>query len=594
MTHSIPHRRPASGRRESLFPRGACRQRLAVACMLRARAVVVVAFAVAVATFAHSPPAHAAERAAPKAAIASAHPLASQAGQEAFAAGGNAFDAAVAVSAALAVVEPGSSGVGGGGFYLLHFARDGRNVMVDARETAPAAATRDMYLDEKGQPRTAASRDGPLAAGIPGEPAGWVWLAQKYGKLPLTKSMAPAIRLAREGFPLYARLQNAIRFKKDRLRSSPDAARVFLVKGEVPEVGTLIRQPDLARTLELIATQGFDGFYKGRFAQRLANGVRKDGGIWTVEDLASYEVKERAPVEFTYRGAKIVSASPPSSGGLVIANALNILSGYDLASLNAVDRKHVVAEAMKHAFRDRAEYLGDPDFVSIPTAQFLSADYAAGQRTAIRMDRALPSEMLRPVFVQGEGPSTTHFSVLDREGNRVGGTISVNLFFGATYMVPGTGFFLNNTMDDFSVRAGTPNAFQLVGAAANAIAPRKRALSSMTPTFVETEKGLLIVGSPGGSTIISNVLLGVLNFLDGKSAQEIVAARRMHHQYLPDSIMIEAGAFTAEEKAALEARGHKLREGREWGNTQVITWDYASGKVEAASDPRGFGAGLVY
>lgn len=581
MTDSIRARRPASGRRERLF-----------AVVLRARAFVVVA--VAGALLAAAPAAFAAERASPKAAIASAHPLASQAGQEALAAGGNAFDAAVAISAALAVVEPGSSGVGGGGFYLLHFAQDGRNVMVDARETAPAAATRDMYLDDKGEPRASASRDGPLAAGIPGEPAGWVWLAQKYGKLPLTKSMAPAIRLAREGFPLYARLQNAMRFKKDRLRASPDAARVFLVKGEVPEVGTLIRQPDLARTLELIATQGFDGFYKGRFAQRLASGVKKDGGIWSADDLAGYEVKERAPVEFTYRGAKIVSAAPPSSGGLVIANALNILAGYDLASLSSLDRKHVVAEAMKHAFRDRAEYLGDPDFVSIPTAQFLSPQYAAGQRTAIRMDRALPSDALRPVFVQREGPSTTHFSVLDRDGNRVAGTISVNLFFGATYMVPGTGFFLNNTMDDFSVRAGTPNAFQLVGAEANAIAPRKRSLSSMTPTFVESDKGVLIIGSPGGSTIISNVLLGVLNWIDGKSAQEIVAARRMHHQYFPDAIMVESGALTAEEKAGLEARGHTLREGREWGNTQVITWDYASGKVDAASDPRGFGAGLVY
>jgi gamma-glutamyltranspeptidase/glutathione hydrolase len=406
--------------------------------------------------------------------------------------------------------------------------------------------------------------------------------------------MAPAIRLAREGFPLYARLQNAIRFKKDRIAASKDAARVFLVKGEVPEVGTTIRQPDLARTLELIATQGYDGFYKGRFARRLVDGVRQDGGIWSVADLATYEVKERAPVEFTYRGAKIVSASPPSSGGLVIANALNILSAYDLKGMNSVDRKHVVAEAMKHAFRDRAEYLGDPDFVSIPTAQFLSPEYAAGQRTSIRMDRALPSDALRPVFVQGEGPSTTHFSVLDREGNRVGATISVNLFFGATYMVPGTGFFLNNTMDDFSVRAGVPNAFQLVGAEANSIAPRKRALSSMTPTFVETDAGLLIVGSPGGSTIISNVLLGILNWLDGKSAQEIVTARRYHHQYLPDSIMVESGALTPEEKAALEARGHRIREGREWGNTQAITWDYASGRVDAASDPRGFGAGLVY
>lgn len=529
-----------------------------------------------------------------KAAIASAHPLATQAGQEILAQGGNAFDAAIAVAAALAVVEPGSSGVGGGGFYLLHVAKDDRYTMVDARETAPAAATRDMYVDENGRVRRDASRDGPLAAGIPGEPASWVHLADRYGKLPLSKSLAPAIRLAREGFPLYARLQNAIRFKQKQLAASPDAARVFLVKGQVPEVGHVIRQPDLAKTLDLIATQGFDGFYKGRFAERLVAAVRRDGGIWQLSDLAEYRVIEREPIRFAYRDATIVTASPPSSGGIVIANSLNILSAWDLNALDPVTRRHAIVEALRFAYRDRAEYLGDPDFVRIPTDQLLSPLYAAGQRTAIRLDRATPSAVLRPVATGEESPSTTHFSVLDRDGNRVGGTISVNLFFGATYVVPGTGFFLNNTMDDFSSQAGTPNAFQLVGADANAIAPRKRALSSMTPTFVETARGSMIIGSPGGSTIISNVLLGILNYLDGKSAAEIVAAPRIHHQYLPDQLSFEPNALTPEERAELEKRGHKLREGRSWGNTQVVTWDYGSGRVEAASDPRGFGAGLVY
>lgn len=529
-----------------------------------------------------------------KAAIASAHPLATQAGQEILAHGGNAFDAAIAVASTLAVVEPGSSGVGGGGFYLLHLANEGRYTMVDARETAPAAATRDMFVDEKGVVRRDASRDGPLAAGIPGEPASWVYLAEKYGKLPLRQSLAPAIRVAREGFPLYARLQNAIRFKKDDLAASRDAGRVFLVRGQVPEVGHVIRQPDLARTLDLIATRGFDGFYKGAFAERLVAGVRKDGGIWAVGDLAGYRVIEREPIRLTYRDATIVTAAPPSSGGILIGNALNILSAWDLKALDPVTRKHVLVEALRFAYRDRAEYLGDPDFVQIPTDKLLSPLYAAGQRTAIRLDRATPSAVLRPVATGEEGPSTTHFSVLDRDGNRVGGTISVNLFFGATYVVPGTGFFLNNTMDDFSAQAGTPNAFQLVGADANAIAPGKRALSSMTPTFVDTARGAMIIGSPGGSTIISNVLLGVLNYLDGRSAAEIVAAPRIHHQYLPDRISFEPNALTPEERAELEKRGHKLREGRAWGNTQVVTWDFASGKVEAASDPRGFGAGLVY
>jgi gamma-glutamyltranspeptidase/glutathione hydrolase len=530
-----------------------------------------------------------------KNAIASAHPLATQAGLDVLAAGGNAFDAAVAVSAVLAVVEPASSGVGGGGFYLLHFAADGHDVFVDARETAPLAATRNMYLGADGKPRAGASMSGPLAAGIPGEPAAWAHLARRYGRLPLSESLKPAIRIATEGFPLYARLQNAIRVKKAQLAASPDGAAVFLANGEVPEVGAPIRQPDLARTLELIGASGARAFYEGKFAERLATAVRKDGGLWSVEDLARYKVIERKPVEFRYRNARFVTSPPPSSGGLVLADAFGILAGYDYPTLDTVARQHLVIEALRRAYRDRAEYLGDPDFVSIPVEQLMSPYYAAGQRTAIRLDRATPSDMLRPVFTADESPSTTHFSILDRDGNRVGATVSINLFFGATYIVPGTGFLLNDTMDDFAVAAGAPNAFELVGADANAIAPGKRALSSMTPTFVETERGLLIIGSPGGSTIISNVLGGVLHWLDGMGTAAIVAAPRVHHQYLPDAVIYEPGALSDEVRAALEQRGHKLRAGRgSWGNTQAVTWDYASGKIEAASDPRGFGAGLVY
>ena len=528
----------------------------------------------------------------PHAAIASGHPLATQAGLAALAQGGNAFDAAVAVSAVLAVVEPASSGVGGGGFYLLHVAADGHDVMLDARETAPAAATRDMYVHDG---KAGGSTEGPLAAGIPGEPAAWAWLAARYGKLPLATNLQAAIKVAREGFPLYPRLQNAIRVKQQRLAASKDAAAVFLVKGAVPEVGALIRQPLLAATLQMLARQGPDGFYKGPFASRLAAAVKQDGGIWTAEDLAGYHVVERAPIRMHYRDATLVMAAPPSAGGLVIGDALAILDGYDLPALDPLTRRHLTIEALRRAYRDRAEYLGDPDFVPIPTEQLLSPLYAAGQRTSIRLDRATASDVLRPVFTGEESPSTTHFSVLDRQGNRVGATISINLFFGATYMVPGTGFLLNDTMDDFAVAAGRPNAFGLVGADANAVAPGKRALSSMTPTFVERPGSLMIIGSPGGSTIISNVLGGILNWFDGKSAAEIVAAPRVHHQYLPDVVMLEPGALQPEERADLERRGHKLREGRgNWGNTQVVTWDYASGKVEAASDPRGAGAGLVY
>jgi gamma-glutamyltranspeptidase/glutathione hydrolase len=530
------------------------------------------------------------------AAIASAYPLASEAGREVLAAGGNAFDAAVAVSAALAVVEPSSSGLGGGGFYLLHRSSPDLDTMVDARESAPGAATRDMYLDASGNPVPYASVRGPLAAAIPGEPAAFEYLARKYGKLPLRRSLQPAIHLAREGFPLYERLQAGIRYKRELLLASPDAAKVFLTaSGEVPAIGAVIKQPQLAATLEAIAAQGAKGFYSGPVASKLIAGVRAGGGIWSLEDLAHYKVIERTPIVGHYRGARIVSASPPSSGGIVLLDALNILSGYDLAKADAVLRKHLVIEAMRRAFRDRAVYLGDPDFISIPVATLTSEDYAAGQRTSIRYDKAMPSDLLPGVEEAPVGQHTTHFSVLDAQGNRVAATLSVNLWMGTGFMPAGTGVLLNNTMDDFSIKPAQPNAFGLVGGTANEIAPNKRSLSSMTPTFVETPKGVMILGSPGGSYIISMVLLGTLNYLDGMSAAAIVEAPHYHHQYLPDVVEYEKGALSPAEIAALTAEGHQLEEGgRRWGNMQVVTWDYATGRVVAASDPRGEGAGLIY
>jgi gamma-glutamyltranspeptidase / glutathione hydrolase len=531
-----------------------------------------------------------------KGAIASAYPLASQAGQEILAAGGNAFDAAVAVSAALAVVEPSSSGLGGGGFYLLHRQSDGMETMVDAREKAPGAATRDMYLDKAGNEIEDASTSGALSSAIPGEPAAFEYLARKYGKLPLKQSLAPAIRLARKGFPLYARLQFGIRYKQKILAQSPEAARAFLMPdGSVPEVGFLIKQPELANTLEAMAAQGAKGFYEGRVAQDLVAGVRAGGGIWTLEDLKSYRVVERKPLIGEYHGARIVSASPPSSGGIALIDSLNILEGFDLHAFDSATRKHLIIEAMRRAYRDRAIYLGDPDFVKVPLAQLASVDYAAGQRASIRADKAMPSDLLPGIESEPGGMQTTHFSAMDSSGNLVAATISVNLFFGNGYVPAKTGVLLNNTMDDFSTKPGRPNAFGLVGATANAIAPNKRSLSSMTPSFVETPKGLMIVGSPGGSYIISMVLLGTLNYLDGMNAADIVRYPHYHHQYLPDEVAYEAGALTDAELTELKAKGHTLKlSNRQWGNMQVITWDFASGKVEAASDPRGEGEGLIY
>jgi gamma-glutamyltranspeptidase / glutathione hydrolase len=535
-------------------------------------------------------------QAAHKGAIASAYPLASQAGEEILAAGGNAFDAAVAVSAALAVVEPSSSGLGGGGFYLLHRQSDDLETMVDAREKAPGAASRDMYLDNAGNVIENATSAGALASAIPGEPRAFEYLAQKYGKLPLKQSLQPAIKLAREGFPLYGRLQGGIRYKREMLARSPDAAKSFLTPaGEVPDLSFIIKQPQLALTLEAIANQGAKGFYEGRIAESLVNGVRAGGGIWSLRDLKDYQVVERKPLVGSYHGARIVSASPPSSGGVAIIDSLNILSEFDLHKVDSATRKHLIVEAMRRAFRDRAVYMGDPDFVKMPLQLLTSPDYAAGQRTSIRTDKAMPSDQLPGIEADPGGNQTTHFSVLDTEGNRVAATISINFFFGSGFMPPNTGVLLNNTMDDFSTKAGKPNGFGLIGDSANAIAPNKRSLSSMSPTFVETPKGMMIIGSPGGSLIISMVLLGTLNYLDGMSAADIVKYGHFHHQYLPDEIDYEQGALSDAEIKQLQAMGHKLRaSSRQWGNMQVITLDFASGKVEAASDPRGEGVGLVY
>jgi gamma-glutamyltranspeptidase/glutathione hydrolase len=372
---------------------------------------------------------------------------------------------------------------------------------------------------------------------------------------------------------------------------------VFLLKnGQAPPVGHVIKQPEFARTLAMFADQGADGYYKGAFAKKLAAGVRKLGGIWTEQDLADYRPVERKPIVGTYKGARIISASPPASGGIALVDALNILEGYDLKAVDPITRMHLVVESMRRMHRDRALYLGDPDFVQVPVEMLTDKHYAQGQRTSLRIDRATPSELLPSDAIDAtSGTHTTHFSVMDRDGNRVGMTITLNLLLGSGIMVPGTGILLNNQMDDFSIKAGTPNAYQLIGAEANAVAAGKRPLSSSTPTFVESDRGVMILGSPGGSFITGMVLLATLDFMDGKSAKDIVAAPRIHHQYFPDVITYEPGALSDEQVKALTDRGHKLQQQRRrWGNLQVVLFDYATGEVQAASDPRGEGAGMVY
>ena len=530
-----------------------------------------------------------------KAAIASAHPLATQAGLDIIKQGGNAFDAAIAITAALAVVEPNSSGLGGGGFYLLHQAKNNSNTFVDARETAPAAATRDMFLDKAGNVIDGASRNTALAAGIPGEVAAMAHLAKQYGHLPLSASLQPAIKLARDGFTLYPRLRGIIEYSQDRLRQSPIAAKAFLHNGQLPALGFTIKQPQLAKTLQRIAAKGSDEFYAGELAKQMVKSVRDQGGIWSETDLANYHVSERTPLAGKYRGAVIITAPPPSSGGIALIDILNILSGYDFTKLDPATRKHLVIEAMRRAYRDRGQYLGDPDFVHMPIDMLTSPFYAAGQRSSINPNKATPSALLPDITdTANESPQTTHFSVLDAQGNRVAATITVNLGFGSGLMLGDTGIFLNNEMDDFSVKAGTPNAFKLIGNDANAIAPNKRMLSSMSPTFIESDKGLLILGTPGGSRIISMVLLGILDWFDGNDANHIVSLKRYHHQYLPDIVTYEPDALSIEEATSLKQRGDQLKEVGNYGNMEAVTWDYQSGDVKAAADPRGDGVGWVY
>lgn len=530
----------------------------------------------------------------PAAAIASAHPEATRAGHAILGAGGNAFDAAVAVSAALAVVEPYGSGLGGGGFWLLHRASDGHEVMVDGRERAPLAASRDMYLDADGEPIPGLSIAGPLAAGIPGTPAALVHLAERYGRLPLAQSLAPAIALARDGVEVgeqYARLAG---FRLDALRATPGDSP-FLDAGAPPEPGWRLRQSDLAATLRHLARAGHDGFYRGTVARALVDGVRAAGGIWSMEDLANYRVAERTPVRGAFGSLRYTAAALPSSGGIVLAQILNMLAQDPLESLDEATRDHLLVEAMRRAYRDRSVHLGDPDQVPVPVARLLSEDYAAGLRAGIHPGRATPSALLPGVVdVAPRGHDTTHFSILDREGNRVAATMSLNYPFGSGFVPPGTGVLLNDEMDDFSIRPGVPNVYGLVGNEANAIAPGKRMLSSMTPVFLDDGRRVAILGTPGGSRIITMVLLATLEFVRGGAAEALVGLPRFHHQYLPDRVQFEPGAWSDVRAAALEARGHEVqRLERTWGDMQAVVWDRADREVTAASDPRGEGLAEV-
>ena len=526
----------------------------------------------------------------PQAAIASAHPLATAAGHEILKRGGNAFDAAVAVAAVLAVVEPYASGLGGGGLWLLHRAADGHQVMVDARETAPAGVKPELYIDSSGKPIRGATTHGGTAAAIPGTPAALVHVAGRYGALPLAASLALAVRHARNGFPVDERYARLAGLRERLLRRNPDASRVFLDGDRAPRAGWLLRQPELAETLELLARDGHGGFYGGPVAGALVESVNRAGGVWQLSDLAGYHVIERAPLRFQYRGASVTTAALPSAGGVALAQSLQMLERFETNDARSPREAHLVIEALRRAFRDRAAYLGDADFVAVPVERLISGTYARERAATIDPGAATRSDMPERAPGAAGSTHTTHLSVVDAAGNRVAATLTINLVFGSGVVARGTGVLLNNEMDDFTVRADVPNAFKLRGGEANAIAPGKRPLSSMTPTFVEDAKGMLVVGTPGGSRIVSQVLLAVLDYVHAPAVDlaAIVRAPRYHHQWWPDRVEIEPEGFPPQWRAALGAKGHKLETARRrWGNMQAVFKSKRDGLAAAASDPRG-------
>ena len=531
-----------------------------------------------------------------RSAVASAHPIATDAGLEIMADGGNAFDAAIAVAATLAVVEPYSSGIGGGGFFLL---RQPSNTdqpyrFIDARETAPGQADRDLYRDASGEVQRDPAINGPLAAGIPGIPAALVHLAEHYGRLPLAQSLAPAIEAAENGFSSSDHYRTLVGFRLEAMQRDAETARLFLRDNKAPEAGTLITQPDLANTLRAIASHGRDGFYRGPVAEQLLRGVQAAGGVWQQADLDNYRVIERSPIRFSSGGYQVISAPLPSAGGIALAGILQALPALPASPNRSIEQTHQLVELMRRVYRDRAMLLGDNDFVSVPVAELTSKAYAVAMAQDIDPEHATPSSELGPLRDFHEGTNTTHFSLLDADGNAVSATLSINLPFGAAFTPPGTGVLLNNEMDDFAADPSGSNAYGLAGSEANAIAPGKRPLSSMTPTMLENDQHLALLGTPGGSRIITMVLLGTLEAMHGEPVERWVSRPRFHHQYLPDHIQVEDAAFNTEQQAALQAMGHQIKPvGRDYGNMHAVSWDKAGNRVSAASDPRGIGAASV-
>jgi gamma-glutamyltranspeptidase/glutathione hydrolase len=541
---------------------------------------------------------------APHGMVASTDRTASHVGVDVLRRGGNAVDAAIAVAFALAVVYPAAGNLGGGGFMMIRL-RDGRATAIDYREMAPAAAHRDVYLDERGNLKAGegSSTLGYRASGVPGTVAGMELALKKYGsgKLTWPQLIEPARRLAAEGYKLPYGLAHSLRGNADKLGLYAESKKVYLNGGRFFEEGEVWRQPELAATFARLQRIGPREFYEGRTARLISEDMRAHGGLITLADMKNYVAKERAPLHSTYRGFEVISMPPPSSGGAVLIEILNMLEGFDLRDMGATssERYHVETEAMRRAFADRAEYMGDADFVNVPVAGLIDKSYAERLRKGIRMERASTSAEVRAGRPAGaESEETTHFTVVDAEGNCVSNTYTLNDTYGSKVVMKGTGVLMNNEMDDFSAKPGTPNAYGLIQGERNAVAPRKRPLSAMTPTFVMRKDGTLwfAVGSPGGPTIINTVMQVITNIIDfDMNIQQAVDAPRIHHQWLPDEIVYEPFGLSADTFRALEQRGHRIVDKpRYMGDAQAIMIEEKTGVRLGASDPRNYGEPVGY